>query len=84
MKYLQKVTKTLKEGKVEKEVKGEIKSVVDSIGDNLVIDGEQLVKATKDGTVTAYEELKESDKVTQDKKLKRHVEKKKKTSKSEK
>lgn len=68
MKYLQKVTKTLKEGKVEKEDKGEIKAVVDSVADNLVIDGEQAVKAKVNGIVTVYEEVKKADKVAQDKK----------------
>lgn len=68
MKYLQKVTKTLKAGKVEKEERGEIKAVADSIADNLVIDGEQAVKAKSDGVITVYEEVKKADKVAQDKK----------------
>lgn len=66
MKYLQKVTKNLKEGKVEKEDKGEIKAFVDSVGDNLVIDGEQLVKATKNGTITVWEETSKEAKIEQE------------------
>lgn len=83
MKYLQKVTKTLKEGKVEKEDKGSIIAVVDSVGDNLIIDGEQALKAKKDGVITVYEETTKAAKVAQEKKAGRIPEDKKASSKKE-
>ncbi|WP_431129741.1 hypothetical protein [Flagellimonas flava] len=67
MKYLQKVTRTLEAGKVKSEKKGEIIAVVDSIGDNLVTDGEQAQEAKKDGTLTVYIETTKAAKVAQDK-----------------
>jgi len=84
MKYLQKAKVTLKEGKVSKTEKGEIISVIDSVGDNLVIDGENLLKTKSNGTFEVYQEVKEADKVAQDKKAKKPNPKEKQVVKEEK
>lgn len=85
MKYLQKVTKTLVKGKVEKEEKGAIKAIVDSTGDSLVIEGEQEVKAwqedKKSGVITVWEESTKAAKTAQEKKAGRIKEEKKAPSK---
>lgn len=69
MKYIQKVKVKSDNGKISKEPVSEIKAVVESIADNLVIDGENSIKKLpKTGVeiLTVWEEKTEKEKVKQD------------------